>query len=280
MKLFSLEVQKTFCRWRTYIGFAAVFGAVVLLEIIIKLNEQTMARNFAGNLNADFLVSGNILNVWTITTFVMNSLYVHVPFLIALVAGDMVSSEGTSGTIRFLLIRPPSRSRIIFSKYLTMLFYTAAIIAFLAVLCIGIGYAFFGSGDVIRFQASIPHIVILPEQIAASRTLLAFLAAMLSMSVVGSLAFLFSTLVDNSIGPIIGAMAVVIIFLIIGNLPFESLESVRPYLFTTYMNIWQLLLDEPINWTEVGKYSLALLCHDALFFGISYFVFLRKDIKS
>jgi ABC-2 type transport system permease protein len=280
MTLFSLEVQKTFRRWRTYIGFAAVAGAVILLEIIIKMNEASMAKGFAGNLNSDFLVSGNILNVWTITTFVMNSLYVHVPFLIALVAGDMVSSEGASGTIRFLLIRPPSRSRIILSKYLTMLFYTAALIVFLAVLCIGIGYAFFGSGDVIRFQSGIPHIVILPEHIAESRTLLAFVAAILSMSVVGSLAFLFSTLVDNSIGPIIGSMAVVIIFLIVGNLPFESLEAIRPYLFTTYMNIWQLLLDEPINWGEVGKYALALLGHDALFFGISYFVFLRKDIKS
>lgn len=280
MKLFTLEVQKTFRRWRTYIGFAAVAGAVILLEVIIKLNEDGMARSFAGNLNTDFIVSGNILNVWTITTFVMNSLYVHVPFLIALVAGDMVSSEGTAGTIRFLLIRPPSRSKIIFSKYLTMLFYTAALIVFLAVLCVGIGLAFFGSGDVIRIQAGIPSIVILPEKIAASRTLLAFLSAILSMSVVGSLAFLFSTLVENSIGPIIGSMAVVIIFFIVGNLPFDSLEAVRPYLFTSYMSIWQLFLDDPINWNEVGKYSLALLVNDGLFFAISFFVFLRKDIKS
>ena len=106
-----------------------------------------MTRSFAGNLNTDFLVTGNILNVWTITTFVMNSLYVHVPFLIALVAGDMVSSEGTSGTIRFLLIRPPSRARIIFAKYFTMIFYTTVLIVFLAALCIGIGFAVFGSGD-------------------------------------------------------------------------------------------------------------------------------------
>jgi ABC-2 type transport system permease protein len=280
MRLFALEVQKTFRRWRTYIGFAAVASVVILLEIIIKMNEAEMVRSFAGNLNTDFLVTGNILNVWTITTFIMNSLYVHVPFLIALVAGDMVSSEGTSGTIRFLLIRPPSRSRIIFAKYFTMLLYTAILIIFLAVLCTGIGLAFFGSGDVIRLQPGIPRIVILPEHIAASRTLLAFLSAILSMSVVGSLAFLFSTLVDNSIGPIIGSMAVVIIFFIVGNLPFDSLEALRPYLFTTYMNIWQLFLDEPIKWNDVGKYSLTLLGHDALFFAISYFVFLRKDIKS
>ncbi len=100
------------------------------------------------------------------------------------------------------------------------------------------------------------------------------------MSVVGSLAFLFSTLVDNSIGPIIGAMAVIIIFFVVGNLPFDSLQPIRPYLFTTYMNIWELFLDEPLDWSEIARHSMALLAHDALFFGISYFVFLRKDIKS
>ena len=280
MSLFRIEVMKTFRRWRTYIGFAAVAGAVILLEVIIKLNEAGMARAYAGGLSSDFLISGNVLNAWVISAFIMNSLYVHVPFLITLVAGDMVSSEGTSGTIRFLLIRPPSRSQVILAKFLAMLFYTALLIIFLALLCIGIGLAFFGSGALIRLQAGIPHIVILAENVAASRTLLAFLSAILSMSVVGSLAFLFSTLVDNSIGPIIGAMAVVVVFFVIGNLPFDSLEPLRPYLFTTYMGIWQLFLDDPINWSEVGKYVLALAVHDALFFGISYFVFIRKDIKS
>ncbi len=280
MSLFAIEVQKTFRRWRTYIGFAAVAGAVILLEVIIKLNETRMAHSYAGNLNSDFLISGNVLNAWVISAFIMNSLYVHVPFLITLVAGDMVSSEATSGTIRFLLIRPPSRSKIIAAKFFAMLFYTAMLIVFLALLCVGLGLAFFGSGDLIRFQTGLPHIVILSEHIAASRTALAFLAAILSMSVVGSLAFLFSALVDNSIGPIIGSMAIVVIFFVIGNLPFDFLESLRPYLFTTYMNIWQLFLDDPINWQEVGKYALALLGYDVLFFGAAFFVFLRKDIKS
>ena len=280
MSLFRIEVEKTFRRWRTYIGFAVILAAVLLLEIIIKLNETTMAHSFAGGLSNDFLVSGNVLNAWAITALIMNSLYIHVPFLIALVAGDMVSSEATSGTMRFMLIRPPSRSRIITYKFLAMLFYVALLILFLGVLCVGIGLLFFGGGDLIKFQAAMPHIVILPAHIAASRTGLAFLAAIVSMSVVGSLAFLFSTLVDNSIGPIIGSIGVVIISFILGNLPFEFTESLRPYLFTTYMNIWQLLLDNPVNWTEVGKYALILLAFDAAFFGAAYWVFVRKDIKS
>ncbi len=280
MSLFSIEVEKTFRRWRTYIGFAVILAAVLLLEVIIKLNETQMAHSFAGGLRADFLVSGHVLNAWAITAFIMNSLYIHVPFLIALVAGDMVSSEATSGTLRFMLIRPPSRSRIITSKFLAMLFYTALLIVFLGVLCVGVGLLFFGGGDLIKFQPGIPHIVVLPAHIAASRTALAFVGAILSMSVVGSLAFLFSTLVDNSIGPIIGSIAIVIISFILGNLPFEFAEVMKPYLFTTYMGIWQLLLDNPIDWGQVSRYALALIGYDAAFFAIAYYVFVRKDVKS
>lgn len=280
MTLFKLEVEKTFLRWRTYIGFAAIFVAVVLIEGIIRLDERGMVQVFSAGLSSNFIVSGNIVNVWTMTTLVMNSLYIHVPFLVAFVAGDMVSSEATAGTIRFILIRPPSRSKIIISKYLTMLFYTLLLVLFMLVLCIGIGFALFGNGDAIKFQPDVPRIVILSSDVAASRTIFAFLASFLSMSVVGSLAFLLSTLVENSVGPIIGSMAVLIVFFIIGALPFASLSAIKPYLFTTYMSIWQLFFDEPLNWNEILKYAAILLFYDALFFSITYYVFLKKDIKS
>lgn len=280
MSLFAVEIEKTYRRWRTYIGFAVILAAVFLLEVIIKLNEPQMARAFSGGLNADFLISGHILNAWVITAFIMNSLYIHVPFLIALVAGDMVSSEATSGTLRFMLIRPPSRSKIISAKFLAMLFYTATLIIFFGILCVGIGLMLFGGGELIKVQPGMPHIVVLPARLAASQTGLAFIAAIISMSVVGALAFLFSTLVDNSIGPIIGSIAVVIISFILGNLPFEFTESLRPYLFTTYMGIWQLLLDNPVDWPMVLKYALALLGYDTVFFMVAYYVFVRKDIKS
>ena len=59
-------------------------------------------------------------------------------------------------------VRPPSRARIIFSKYLTMLFYTAALIVFLASALHRNRFAFFGSGNVIRGQSGNPYIAILP----------------------------------------------------------------------------------------------------------------------
>ena len=113
MKLFWFETYKTFSRWRTYISFGALASVIIVSEVVMKLSANEILYRMMKIFQKDFLISGNVLNGWFITGFIMNSLHIHIPFLITLVAGDMVSGEATLGTVRLLLIRPPSRSRII-----------------------------------------------------------------------------------------------------------------------------------------------------------------------
>jgi ABC-2 type transport system permease protein len=280
MSLFRIETFKTFSRWRTYISFGFLALIVLLTELVMKWSAREILERMMRSFQKDFLVFGNILNGWFITAFIMNSLHIHIPFLITLVAGDIVSSEATSGTVRLLLIRPPSRSRIITTKYLTTLFYTGCLVLFLALMCVSLGLLLFGSGDLIMNYELKFRIFFIPEAEVPLRMLLAFLAAFWSMSVVASLAFLFSTLAENSIGPIIGTMAIVIVFLVIGNFPFDFFRMVSPYLFTTYMVFWQKFFENPIPWPEVAKSAFILGLHNIGLFLIAFITFNRKDIKS
>ena len=142
------------------------------------------------------------------------------------------------------------------------------------------GLILFGSGDlIINFHRQF-RIVFIPEAEAPVRMLLAFGAAVWSMMVVASLAFLFSTLAENSIGPIIGTMAIVIIFFVIGNFPFDFFQAIKPYLFTTYMSFWQDFLNQPISWQEIYRSGMILGLHSASLFLAAFIVYRRKDIKS
>jgi len=280
MKLFWFETYKTFSRWRTYIGFGAIALIVVLTEVVMKVSAHEILQRMMRSMERDFLIFGNVLNVWFITAFIMNSLHIHIPFLITLVAGDMVSSEATSGTVRLLLIRPPSRGKIITAKYLSTLFYTAGLVIFLGMVCVSVGWVLFGSGDlIVNFHGQF-RIVFIPESQVPARMLLAFSAAIWSMVVVASLAFFLSTLAENSIGPIIGTMAIVIIFFVIGNFPFDFFLAIKPYLFTTYMSFWQQFLDEPIPWQEISRSVMILGLHNVSLFLAAFIVYRRKDIKS
>jgi len=280
MKLFWFETYKTFSRWRTYISFGFIALIVIMTEVVMKLSANEILYRMMRSFQKDFLIFGNVLNGWFITAFIMNSLHIHIPFFITLVAGDIVSSEATSGTVRLLLIRPPSRSKIITAKYLTTLFYTTGLVIFLGLICITLGLLLFGNGDLIMNYQTKFRLVFIPEAEVPLRMLLAFTAAVWSMTVVASLAFLFSTLAENSIGPIIGTMAVVIVLLVLGNFPFDFFRLLSPYLFTTYMVFWQRLFDQPIPWQEIVRSAVILGLHSVGLFSIAFIVFNRKDIKS
>jgi ABC-2 type transport system permease protein len=278
LMLIYYELFKTYAKWRTYIGFVVVAALIPLVLWGMKVEGGKFIQYQMRTLQNDFFITGNLFNGWIIAQLIMNSLWVHVPFLISLVAGDQLAGEATAGTFRLILIRPVSRTRILNSKFIATLLYTTSLIVAIAVLSVGLGLLIFGSGDLLSIDRD--TLTILPESEMWSRFALAYGLAILSMWVVASLAFLFSSFVENAIGPIIATMAVIIAMLIISNLPVDSFEPIKPYLFTTYQNVWQQAFKNPFDWEKIWRSCLILSGYSAGFWLITLFVFRRKDILS
>lgn len=271
------EILKTYRKWRTYIGFLALLVLVPVVEIALKLEGGGMLRRMTRDIAQDFLLVGNLFNAYFVTYFIMNSLWVHVPFLITLVAGDQLAGEATGGTFRLILIRPVSRTRILWVKYVTTLFYVCTLIFTLALLSVGLGTFLFGLGDLLVPGRTL---TVLPQTEMVWRMALAFALATLSMWCVASLAFLFSSLVENAIGPIIGTMAVIIGFIIITNIPLELFDAIKPYLFTTYFTVWQRAFEQPIPWATIARHATILAGFCVGFYALTWYIFVRKDVLS
>lgn len=271
------EILKTYRKWRSYIAFLAIGIIIPLVQVAMKLQGGNVAESATRGLSRDFLLVGNILNCYFITYMLMNSLWIHIPFLLTLAAGDMLAGEATGGTFRLLLIRPVSRSAILTAKYLTTLLYTATVVLFLAGLSVGLGAILFGTGDLLIPGRSV---VLIPESDALWRLGVAVLLAIWGMWTVSSLAFLFSALVENALGPIIATMAVLIVSYVIGNIRLDLFEAIRPYLFTTYLNVWDRAMQQPIPWDEILRSAGVLGAYSIGFFGLAWYIFVRKDILS
>jgi ABC-2 type transport system permease protein len=278
MRLVWFETIKTFTRLRTYIGFLA-FGILVPLVVAgLKMGGQrAFERNLLAILEQDFIIGGNVLNGWFFGFFFLGALWVHVPIVLTLVAGDQIAGEGNSGTFRFLLTRAVSRNRIITAKFIVTLLYTALMVLFIGILTLGLSLSVFGGGDLLVVKRGL---IVLPETGLPAHFLLAWGLAILSMFVVSSLCFLFSAFTDNSIGPIVATMAVIIISLIIITLPFEMFQTIRPWLFVNYFDTWQKVFDDPIPWGDIVRNVWILMGFTALFFSITLVWFNRKDILS
>jgi ABC-2 type transport system permease protein len=278
LTLVRIELMKIFRKWRTYIGFIAIGVLVPLLHLAMYLEGQNSIDYVTRGLRDSFILVGNLLNGYWISYLILNALIIHIPFLITLVAGDLMAGEATAGTYRILVTRPISRMQIVTSKFIAGLIYTSLLIFWLALMSLVVGTIVFGSGELI--VAGSQAIIIFEKSDILWRFILAYGFAILSMTVVCSLAILFSSLVENAIGPIVSTMAVIIIFIILSNFDVAILKEIKPYLFTTYMLNWREFFNDPLNISDIAKAVLILAGHILIFFSASAYIFKKKDILS
>jgi ABC-2 type transport system permease protein len=278
-RLIRLEWTKTFHKLRTYIGFLSICVVLPLIFIGLKIDQGRfmMSTQSYRILQDNFFIGGNLLNGLFVSQLIMYLLMVHIPFFIALVAGDQVAGEATAGTLRMILIKPPSRSKILAAKVAISLVYTILLVLCLAVISLGLGIIIFGTGDLLVREDGL---LILSKQQALWRFMIAYPLAILAMSVIAALALLLSVLVENAIGPIIGTMAIVVVFVMISEIPLSLFKKISPFLFTSYTIVWQKAFLDPMPLNDILLASVYLLLYMSLFFGAAFFIFNRRDILS
>ncbi len=276
LTLVGIELFKVFRKWRTYIGFIAIGVLVPIIHIAMVYEGKNTIDFMTRNIQQSFVFVGNLLNTYLISYIVLTSLTVHIPFLITLVAGDLLAGEATAGTYRLMLTRPVTREKFVTAKFIAGVIYTNLLILWLALMSLAVGYFIFGVGELLIIRGDM--VIIFEQKDVLWRFLGAYGYASLGMTVVASLAYLFSSLVENAIGPIVSTMAVIIVFVIISAINVELLQSIRPYLFTNYISSWQLFFDNPLDVEEILKSIGILILHIVLFFGATLIIFKRKDI--
>ncbi len=273
--LVQTELYKIFRKGRSYIGFGAIAFIVIVIQIALYVDGESYLELGTQSLKDTFTFQGNLLNGYLSVFIILSSLWVHIPFLIALVAGDLIAGEAAAGTLRILLIRPISRTQIVCAKFTAILIYVLAIVVFMAALSIGTGLLIFGEGDLFVMK---DILYIFESSDSLWRILASFVFSFLSMSMVASLAFMLSALVDSSLGPIIMTMSIIIVFMIVSSIDLSIFRAVKPFMFTTYMGAWREFFSDPVDWQKVYTASIALISHIFIFLGFTVWHFKRKDI--
>lgn len=275
--LIYVELQKMFKKWRTYIGIIAIGLLTVIVQLTLFFAGKDMIDSQMRGLEQSFVMVGNLVNGYFIARLILTFLIIHIPFLVVLVGGDLLAGEATAGTYRMILTRPVSRFQVVTAKFIAGWFYVIVLMLWLAFLSLAISLVIFGSGPLLSIGSGI---VIFAENDILWRFLGAYAFAALSMITVISISIIFSSLVQNAIGPIVSTMAVIIIFLILSAIPIEFLQNLSPYLFTSHMNRWNNFFNEEVNYTEIFNSAGILFAHIVGLYGITTYIFMKKDILS
>jgi ABC-2 type transport system permease protein len=271
------ELIKLFSRGRSYIAFGAVVFIVGAIHLALWVDGENFLNFQTSNLRDQFLFEGNLLNGNLSAYIILTALLVHIPFLIALVTGDLLAGEAAGGTIRFLLIRPIRRSTLVAAKFATALIYSTLLVLVMALLSGLMGSWLLGSGDLFVVRDTL---VLFDASDVSWRMLGAYTFSILGMATVASLSFLFSAITDNAVTPILLTMVIIIAFMILSSIDLSLFKAMKPFFFTTYMNGWKLFFEDPFSWARVAQYGGALLLHVVIFFAFTQWYVQRKDILS
>ena len=288
--LLRIELFKIFRKPRTYIAFAAVAAIVWLIQLGFYVDGESYINFGMQALSESFDVEGKVLNGYLLAYIILQTLLVHVPLLIALVSGDMISGEANMGTLRLLASRPVSRTGIILSKFAASSVYTLLLLVWMAFWTLFFSLFVFGADDLIIMKSEVVTQILSSD--VMWRYVAAFGFAALAMVTVSSLAFLLSQFADNSIGPIMATMSIIIVFTILNSLNLPVFNAVKPYLFTTHMLGWKGFFDVQVNEDNeqlvgsvenlgaVMRSAGILFLHIVGFLSASIAVFRRRDILS
>jgi len=288
--LLQIELYKIFRRPRTYIAFVAITALITIVQLGLKVDGKEYAAFVMADLSNTLQIDGKIVNGYFVCYVLLQLLLVHVPLLIALIAADMISGEANMGTLRLMLTKPIGRTQFILAKFFAACIYTILLLIWLAILALFVSMLIFGTDDMFVLKNN--YAVQIESADIFWRYAGAFCFACLAMITVAALGFFLSQFAENSIGPIVATMSVIIFFTILSTMSIPIFNLIKPYLFTTHMVAWKEFFDVKVNADnetirgtiqrpdKLINSSLILLAHIVLFVGASIYVFKKKDVLS
>ncbi|MEP7108745.1 MAG: ABC transporter permease subunit [Ferruginibacter sp.] len=296
LNLLQIELFKISRRPRTYIAFAAITAIVFIFQFAFKADGESYMNLLLQSVNDTFeFEKVRAINGYFMCYIILNTLLIQVPILVALIAADSISGEANMGTLRLLISKPFSRTQLILVKFAAATIFTLLLLLWMAITSLLFSLLIFGADDMLIFRSKgdESQILLITKDDVVWRYLAAFAYATVALTVIAALSLLLSIFAENSIGPIIATVCIVIVCTIISNLDVPIIDkNVKPFLFTSYLVGWKgffyiATTSEGIpikgsieNWPAIRKSLLILLLHIGILVAAAVIIFKRKDILS
>ncbi|NBM19852.1 ABC transporter permease [Streptomyces sp. GC420] len=209
--------------------------------------------------------------------FAATALFVSAGFLlvvpVALFCGDTVAAEASWSSLRYLLAAPVPRWRLLWSKLVVALAFSAAAMVLLPLVALAVGSVAYGWGPL-----QIPTGGSLPAGDAVGRLGIAVAFVFVSQLVTAGLAFWLSTVTDAPLGAVGGAVGLTIV----GNVldAVTALGSWRDFLPAHWQFAWADALQPQLEWAGMLKGTSVSVTYALVLFALAFRGFARKDVVS
>lgn len=271
--LLRSELLTTFRRWRTLALLGVLAAVPILVGIAVKLETRDGSSGRGGGGGPAFIAQITNNGLFLVFTALAATLPFFLPMAIGVVAGDAIAGEANAGTLRYLLVAPAGRTRLLLTKYATTMAFCLVATLVVAISALTVGALLFPLGDLTTISGT---------QISFAdglgRAFLIALVVAASLTGVAALGLFISTLTNSGIAAMATTVGLLITVQILDQIP--QLHALQPYFFSHYWLSFADLMRDPVYWDDLVKNLGLQALYTAVFGSAAWARFTAKDITA
>ncbi|MFJ4901670.1 ABC transporter permease [Streptomyces sp. NPDC088727] len=269
------ELTTTLRRWRTLALLGVLAAVPVLIGIAVRIETAngSPAGPGEGGAGPAFLSQVTNNGLFLVFASLAATLPVFLPMAVGVIAGDSVAGEANAGTLRYLLVAPAGRTRLLLAKYATTLAFCLLATLVVAASALAVGALLFPVGDVTTISGT--RIGFGEGLVRAAVVAVAVAASLIGFAALG---LFVSTLTNSGIAAMAATVGVLITVQILDTIP--QLHGIHPYLFPHYWLSFADLLRAPVYWDDLLKNLELQGLYAAVFGSAAWARFTAKDITA
>ncbi|MBW1600046.1 ABC transporter permease [Streptomyces sp. JJ38] len=274
LALFRSELVVTLRRWRTL----ALLGILVALPVIVGIAVKVETGDGGGTVDSSgegpaFINQVTNNGLFLVFTALAATLQFFLPMTVGVVAGDSVAGEASAGTLRYLLVAPAGRTRLLLAKFTAVVTFCLLATLTVAVSALLVGVLFFPLGDVTLLSG-----VTVSFAEGLLRALVIAVVVALSLVGLAAVGLFVSTLTNSGIAAMTTTVGLLIVVQIVGAIP--QLDVLHPYLFQYHWMSFADLLRDPVPWGDLTANATMQAVYAAVFGSAAWARFTTRDVTA
>jgi ABC-2 type transport system permease protein len=276
----AVEFSKQLHRWRSRVLLLVCVAVSILIAVGVGATANSTVQPL-GDSGLGVLLNQSGLAVGIAALLFTSSLLIPIVFAVSL--GEPLAAEARWGSLRYLLVRPVSRSRLLFAKILVGLVLALATAIIVPLVATLIGTAYFGwhpiatvGGSVSSSTFPLFQLKHLAPAAVSWRLLLATLYVALGSGALVRIAILVSVATENVLAAVAAGIGTYIVSDILNAL--SALQRIRPVLPTEYYDKWTQLFLPGASLSGMTHGVIVQVSWMAVTIGLAFYVFSQKDI--